>query len=429
MSDAFALAAVTAVLRRRLLDRVADSDLASIVGAVEVSVVPPDRVGPSDEPTQLNLYLHHVTPNAAYRNAGLPARDGRGHRSGSPPLALDLHYLVTAYGDAPYTAEMLLGHAMQTFHETPLLTRDEVRGTLNPSPPDPTLPEAIGSAGLADQIEQVRLTLEAMSSEESSRLWSALQARYRMTASYLATVVLIEPDRPGAGSLPVSSIGTVSVDPRRPVVRSVTVGRDPAAPAFVDSVLTIRGHRLRGDVTTLLVGGVEVEADELTFAGDEIRVDLGALTDHPAAGVTGVQVKHAFPLGSPPVPHELLLSNVVPVVLRPIVGTMSRTVTPEVVIDGVPYVDGTVTAALTPPVPATARVAIVLNAVGATSPGAAVLLVPPGNGVVPPATTTTVTAPFTRLVRGDYVGRVQVDGAESVPGMTGGVYATPMVTL
>ncbi|PJI52282.1 hypothetical protein CTI14_44950, partial [Methylobacterium radiotolerans] len=79
----------------------------------------------------MNLFLHQVTPNAAWRNAALPSRDAAGGRIANPPLALDLHYLLTAYGRAELQAEVLLGYALQLLHESAVLPREAVRRALD----------------------------------------------------------------------------------------------------------------------------------------------------------------------------------------------------------------------------------------------------------------------------------------------------------
>ena len=137
MSSPLAIAAVTAALKDLLNDGLLNHDL-SPVGSISVTAVPPDRVVTGQtEPNQLNIFLYQVTPNLGWRNAGLPARDGTGVRLTAAPLALDLHYLVTAYGSQDLNAEILLGYAMHLLHETPVLTRAQLRTVLGaPSPVD-----------------------------------------------------------------------------------------------------------------------------------------------------------------------------------------------------------------------------------------------------------------------------------------------------
>ena len=100
MSSALAIAAVTAVLKDLLQNGIIDRKLTVTVGTdVKVSALPPNRI-PSDtnEVSQLNLFMYHATFNQGWRNVGLPSRDSNGDRLSNPPLALDLHYLLTAYG-------------------------------------------------------------------------------------------------------------------------------------------------------------------------------------------------------------------------------------------------------------------------------------------------------------------------------------------
>ena len=90
MSGPFALAAVSAVLRRLLTNGIGDVDLSIFGGAASVITLhPPDLVETgANELAQLNLYLYRVAPNAALRNEGLAARSATGERLSNPPLAL-----------------------------------------------------------------------------------------------------------------------------------------------------------------------------------------------------------------------------------------------------------------------------------------------------------------------------------------------------
>ena len=102
MSTALAIAGVTAVLRDLLNDGVVNHNVSGVLGStVTVSALPPDLVVPANgpEPTQLNVFMYLATPNAAWRNRELPSRDSTGsQRLTNAPLALDLHYMITAYG-------------------------------------------------------------------------------------------------------------------------------------------------------------------------------------------------------------------------------------------------------------------------------------------------------------------------------------------
>src|SRR5215216_268913 len=94
MSTALALASVTALLKDLLENGLASAGVtAKIGGDATVSALPPDRVGSgADEKAQLNVFLYHVTPFSAMRLE--PPKATNGQRR----LALELHYLLTAYG-------------------------------------------------------------------------------------------------------------------------------------------------------------------------------------------------------------------------------------------------------------------------------------------------------------------------------------------
>lgn len=273
MSSALAIAGVTAVLRDLLNDGMINHNVSGAIGnAVTVSASPPDRVIGSNgvEPTQLNLFLYHVTPNQGWRNERLPSRDGSGRtRLSNPPLALDLHYFLSAYGAEDLHAEILLGYAMQLLHETPVLSRSAITTALNPSPPLGTLPpalQALAECGLADQVEQIKITPEYLNTEEVSKLWTAVQAHYRPTAAYVATVVMIESTQPARAPLPVLSRGPVdlasgrdrgvvvepSLLPPLPTLQSV-VPRSLDPVATVGGIVDLNGHHLEGAGATVLL--------------------------------------------------------------------------------------------------------------------------------------------------------------------------------
>ena len=126
MSSGLAIAAVSSALRELLDGGLIEQNVTDRLGrAVTVTARAPDLItlGP-DQAEQLNLFLFQVTPNGGWRNASLPSRDGGGQRIANPPLALDLHYLLTAYAATDLHAEIILGYGMQVLHETPGLSRD-----------------------------------------------------------------------------------------------------------------------------------------------------------------------------------------------------------------------------------------------------------------------------------------------------------------
>ena len=228
MSNVLAIAAVTQLLKDLLNDALINGDVGQALEAdFTVTALPPDRVVAenSDVQTpQLNLFLHRVTPNVAMRNLDLPTRDASGRLTARPRLALDLHYMLTALAGEELQAEILLGYAMQLFHETAILSRETIRAalsTLPHVPDDAVLPGPIGvirASEIADQIELLKITPRTISMDDMSRMWTALQASYRTTVAYDVSLVLIEREVPVRPSLPVLTRGGLA-DP--------ATGRDP----------------------------------------------------------------------------------------------------------------------------------------------------------------------------------------------------------
>ena len=316
MSNALAIAGVTAVLRDLLNEGLINHDIAASVGNVKITSDPPDTIktAGTTADSRLNLYMYRVSPNSGWRNEGLPARGANGARLGNPPLALDLHYLLTAYGKEQFHTDILLGYGMQLLHETPVLVRDRIRQSLGGAPPVsgadvlPSTYPALAAADLAEQVEQVRITPEFMNTEEMSKLWSAMQASYRPTAAYMASVVLIESRRPARSALPVRSRNIAVRALNRPVIERVS-------PQLVASggTLVLEGYNLRGDITRVALGEIELVPSDPAYDRIELVVPAGA-----RAGVTTVQVRHPIDFGTANEPHRGIESNVIACMVLPV---------------------------------------------------------------------------------------------------------------
>ncbi|WP_417067310.1 DUF4255 domain-containing protein [Niveibacterium terrae] len=220
MSSALAIAAVSAVLKDLLNDGLIQHNAAGVLGSsVTVSVGPPDRVVPADgtEASQLNLFLYQVSPNPAWLNMSLPSRSaGDGQRLANAPLALNLHYLLSAYSGGDLHGEILLGYALQLLHENAVLPRQAIHTALTPSPDlGGTLPAALRAlaiSGLENQAEQIKISPEYLSTEDLTKLWTATQSPLRPSASFLVSVVLIASEEPARSPLPVLSVGPLIED-------------------------------------------------------------------------------------------------------------------------------------------------------------------------------------------------------------------------
>src|SRR5208282_1971034 len=101
MSDYLAVGGVSAVLCSLLTSALTSGGPSSILGGstTPISAISPDLIttGKGEQP-QLNLFMYYASLNPALRNLDLPSKDSSGNSISNPPLAINLHYLVTAYG-------------------------------------------------------------------------------------------------------------------------------------------------------------------------------------------------------------------------------------------------------------------------------------------------------------------------------------------
>lgn len=297
MTTALGIAGVTAVLRDLLNDGLINHDITATLGStVTVSVLPPDRILNTNggaEGTQLNIFLYQVTPNSGWRNEDLPSRDAAGRsRLSNPALALNLHYLISAYSETDLHGDILLGYAAQLLHETPVLTRAAINAALDPSPTLSTnLPpalRALAECGLADQVEQIKITPDYLNIEELSKLWSATQSSMRPTVAYQISVVLIEPALPTSTALPVLSRGPVDMVTGRD--RGVVVDPSLLAPLpTIETIEPVNGHAsfVLGETVNISGHHLDGSSRTVTLRNDRFSIEetLNALPGNNANSI------------------------------------------------------------------------------------------------------------------------------------------------
>lgn len=402
MSDFRAVAAVTAVLQS-ILDEAAK---AAVDGA-EATTERPDRIQDGDSRARVNLFLYQVSPNGSWRNDDLPTRRGDGTLARRPQSALDLHYLLTFFGsESEQVPQRLLGRVVSTLHAQPLLSREVIRRAIDAAlelAPDSYLADS----DLIAAPELVRFTPIVLNLEELSKLWSVFfQVPYFLSVAYQASVVLIEPDSTPGSGLPVRARNLYVAPFRRPEIERVVPRSGGDAPVVAGTLLAIRGRRLRGEDTRVEVGGVDAEPDVVTDTEVTVRLASPPLPEGSLrAGVVALRVVHRRLLGTPPIPHAGVESNVVPVVLRPTVVDLVVEEVPEDPEAEEPTLIRVLRAGLDPAAHADQRVVLLLDG------SAGAYAVPAG---VRTADDDPVRFPLEGVAAGEYLVRVQVDGAESL---------------
>lgn len=253
MSNHLAIATVTATLGQLVL-----TAAESAVAGVTLRFGRP--TAPTEGERKVHVYLYQVTPNAARRNVDLPTRNSDGRLTGRPQAALDLHYLLSFYGDdSKLEPDRMLGAVARDLHARPQLTGQ-------------TLSDAIAARGeltgsdLATAIDAVKFTPTPLSLDDMSRLWSVMvQTPHALSVPYVGTVVLIDAVETPQAPLPVLKRGKddKGVDTRigpfpqlsaywagAPAVAD-RVPRLPSLPtAQLGAVMILEGANLGGDVVT-----------------------------------------------------------------------------------------------------------------------------------------------------------------------------------
>lgn len=413
MSTPAAIAAVT-----RTLAGVLEAGLQDIDASCRVTTVAPDRANLEAQiPNRLNLFLVQPFHNAALRNANAHAA----HRNGAsarPPLAINLTYMITAYGEAtPETKDQrILGRAMQLLDEHAALLPQDVR-------------DHFPGSGLEDQLEGVRITPRDVSLEEMSRMWATFMTQYRTSAVYDVAVVLIDHDDVAPSGPPVVRRG--EDDPGV----FTSAGLPPLLSAATAPELTRRGRQAIHQPAVRVGETLTLEGDRLGAAGAVVEVRtprwgtrVATLTDLRSGPDGTLQVTLADPPPEPDPPP-----GATPLAWAPGVHTVTLAVRPAgrppVVSNAVPFALGPSVAVATSggaaaltvtvdclPAPADGQsVQLLLSGLAPLSPSQT----DPPAGPGQPARLTFTPQPSPALASGsEHLAILRVDGVDSMPWRT-----------
>ncbi len=428
MSNFLAIATATSTLRQILQDAASQD-----VSGAQVKTVQPNAPASDLPKLGINVYLYQVTPNAAWRNADVPTRRANGQLVQRPRVAVDLHYLLSFYGDdAQLEPQRLLGSAISALHHQPILSREKIKQVISDAiATDPQ--HFLGRSDLDQEVELVKFTPLPLTLEELSKLWSVFfQTPYALSVAYVGTVVLIERESTPQPSLPVRDRNVYGITVRQPYIERVESAAGWDQPITSTSTVRIIGQRLQSDGMQVRVGGLEIVPPPDRVTDTEITLPLPAELH---AGVRIIQVVQPVLMGTPPVPHTGVESNVAPFVLRPTI-TASVSGISSSVVSGVTVHAATLTVTFVPPVAVGQRVIVLLNefqTMPTPDARAYTFEAPSWDDItLPPGVDETATLDFSvrMVIPGEYLVRVQVDGAESPLGLdASGHYATPRVMI
>jgi Pvc16 N-terminal domain len=448
MSNFLAIATVTATLQRLV-----QSTIQLDVPGARVTTVRPDSGGGTPE-VGVNIYLYQAAPNPAWRNSDLRNRRPKGDLIKQAQAGLDLFYLFTFYGnETELEPQRLLGSAVRTLVDNPVILPDMIEETIRN-----TNFNFLQDSTLAEQIERVAIVPNFLSMDDLSKIWSVFfQAPYMLSFAFQGGAVLIEGDKLGGRGLPIRSRQFYAT-PNQP--RLDRISAEHGSDIFIkDSLLLIRGQQLAAEVSRqqlqaeatvrqhaahagqgrwrrwqpkVLIGEAKITPQ---FVSDtEIRWRLSDLSVAELQGVrAGVQsVQVIYPLVRSLEDVERLeqsdleserssRTNAVPFVLLPQiidlhVGSISRD------DDQVVYAEITLEVDML--IGMNQKVFLFLNQMTMVQPAAYIFPAQrrSADGVI-------VSFLVREIVAGDYLVRIQVDGAESLLEIEGEAYGRPRLAI
>lgn len=128
----------------------------------------------------LSLFLYNIRESGDNRKTHMVSR-GTGHIQ-FPPMAVDLHYMMTVYSPADLQSRALdeqriIGRAMQVLYDNSVLRGSSLIGTL------------------AEREEEVRVVMDNISGNGMLNMWNFADTPYRLTISYIVGPVFIDSTR------------------------------------------------------------------------------------------------------------------------------------------------------------------------------------------------------------------------------------------
>jgi hypothetical protein len=287
--------------------------------SIGTPTAPPEQTdgAPVAEGARINVFLYQIQESPQLKNYDLPGL-GTAMAYGAPPLSLNLNLMLTAYGSEveeenglnEMVAQFLLGSAMRVLHDYPIITAQTQ-----------TQREPFGQPILHDSLrradEQIKLSLDPITLEDLTKVWTALTIPYRLSVAYTVSVVRIESQATRryprlVGEPPLAGPGIVAVPLDRPGIDAVAVRRPGDPPgserafpyARVGDTLIIHGRNFNCTIEVDLNGliitvepssatRIEVEIPDTSLNGTTIppesRLQPGAQPVEALAAIEGLE--------------------------------------------------------------------------------------------------------------------------------------------
>lgn len=455
MSNHLAIATVTATIQRIIQASVQQD----VDGTVVTTAKPDNPDGGATQP-KVNVYMYQATPNPAWKNADLRTRRPKGELIRQAQAGLNLYYLMTFYGnESELEPQRLLGSTVRALVDRPILTPQTIQETVNSS----RYSSYLGNSDLAEQIERVTIIPSNMNTEELSKIWSVFfQTPYILSFAWQARAVLIEGNKSGKRLLPVRA-REFYYQPNQPIISQVLLADDsnkknlPSSNFESDSSIVIQGQNLNSELNDeqlkelarnlnsrysqirdkaanqplsrskpeIKIGEVKITPHKVTE--NEIRLNLTSLSIEERnllrAAIQSLQIIYPLvPKRFPSEPTRVIGSNTIPFVLCP---TIENVEVEEVVDNENGFYSAWVKIELDLIVGMNQKALLFLNERTTSSPAAYIFAANSRN-----QDTEQIIFAVDDVKQGEYLLRVQIDGAESLLGVgERGEYVSPVVVV
>jgi Pvc16 N-terminal domain len=137
------------------------------IGGVTTQTIPS-----TDLSVRVLIFLYRASINQHLRNVGRVADGG----TRPVPLSVDLRYLFSFWSNSAENEQLALAWTMRQLHEVPILDSSILSAEAAWAPDD-----------------VIQLIPEEISNEDLMRIWDAIDPAYRLSLSYIARVVRIDP--------------------------------------------------------------------------------------------------------------------------------------------------------------------------------------------------------------------------------------------
>ena len=159
-----------------LLKTLIQTNISELNGATSVVLDSPGDM-PAAMQNQLSLFLYHISENPFLRNQDF-VKAGP-DKLQSPPLTLDLFYLLTPYSKDKDVEQIILAKVMRLFYDNAILT-----GT------------SLGDSLLESGNNELRVIMNTLSLEQLNQIWGIFPGKsFHVSLSYIVTPLKIASTR------------------------------------------------------------------------------------------------------------------------------------------------------------------------------------------------------------------------------------------